>query len=968
MNTNEKMKIFVSYGHDEYTSFAFKLADYLREKGFDVWIDVRDIHESSFWDEEIERGLMNVSAAGEKGKFILIMTPKSIGRPGGFCLNEIAMALDKKINILPIMLKQTTPPIFIYRIQYLDCQNCMNGNILNEDLCKLMFERIEKNIKEYSLDTSGSFSSLRTHLSPIDFSADINHFQHSFVGRLWLDKIVNDWLENGNERFLFVKGKPGSGKTAISTHLLTVLPNIIAYHICRRNNCEKSNPQRAVCTIAYQISTQISEYSKRLLTILTDKNINTWDSRTLFEELIVTPLSLIQLDDNKDRVILIDALDESSVLGGESIVSFLSSLSYLLPKWIRIIVTSRPLNDIICQFNISTRFLNLDSIDFLQQNKADMLSYVDKTLKKYSNENCYNTAKHQIVNNANGVFLYVKTMCENILSGEINISKYNSFPKSISSIYNNYFRTKFPTINVYNSKHRILLSLMVASFDPLTKDMICRLMNIRKHEVETLLLDLGGFIVIGSNNELQFFHLTMMEWLIDDSASGCYAIERNDGDEIFIKYSIDDFILSTYLVRHMPKHLALMHDKDRLLELLNDNEYIKILEECLINKYEIIDVLFDNFKYYYDNFCKKWKKKNLEDFYLSHTVMSVFRNYSFFLFDKEYYKKFGEMGFEKFISGSNFKSLPVILRIRTISYYYAYGLIGEVLNLDFSDFENIDFDTIPENRKAYMAGFYNILGVSHRICGNMSLAEKYIMRSANYYIKNGDLDSAHVVLANVSRVYKYNMEFDKAKDILRNGMEYALSFGFPTSYNDEYERILHLHNGPTFILAEFAIDVYDIELAKQCIDIISRFFEKSEARRGSRFYPRYLYTMVYLYLMQGDFKKAIEYANKCHEIAPSAENYYQVDAAAYWYEYYACKCKDITLIEKAKMYSLRTMQGCVEGKRWEAYAYIYPLYYLCCEISGSIPTYNADFPYDVFKKWIDYRKGFYKKLIERFTI
>ena len=75
------------------------------------------------------------------------------------------MALDKKINILPLMLKQATPPIFIYRIQYLDCQNCMIGNTLNEDLCKSVFERIERNIQEYSLDTSGSYSSLGTSVS-----------------------------------------------------------------------------------------------------------------------------------------------------------------------------------------------------------------------------------------------------------------------------------------------------------------------------------------------------------------------------------------------------------------------------------------------------------------------------------------------------------------------------------------------------------------------------------------------------------------------------------------------------------------------------------------------------------------------------------------------------------------------------------------------------------------------------------
>ena len=966
MNMNDKMKIFVSYGHDEYTSFAFKLVDYLREKGFDVWIDVRDIHESSFWDEEIERGLMDVSAAGERGKFVLIMTPKSIGRPGGFCLNEIAMALDKKINILPLMLKQATPPIFIYRIQYLDCQNCMIGNTLNEDLCKSVFERIEKNIQEYSLDTSGSYSSLRAHLSPIDFSSDINHFQRSFVGRLWLDSIVDDWLQNGNERCLFIKGKPGSGKTAISTHLLSVLPNIVAYHICRRNNCEKSNPKRAVCTIAYQISTQIPEYSERLLAILTERNIDSWDSRTLFEELIVTPLSSVRHDDDKDRVILIDALDESSVSGGESIVSFLSSLSPLLPDWVRLIVTSRPLNDIVCQFNVSTRFVNLDSVDYVGLNKMDMLSYIDKTLEKFRGEVCFDTAKRRIVDNASGVFLYVKTICENIISGEMDISDHESFPKSISSIYNNFFRTKFTDIGLYNSRHRVLLSLMVASFDPLTKDMVCRLMKIRKHELESLVLDLGGFIVVGSNNELQFFHLTMMEWLVDDSASGCFAIDRKDGDEIFIGYGIDDNVLSEYLVRHLPKHLALVGDKDRLLELFNYSEYVEALEGCFANRYEVIDILFDNFRYYYDNFCSRGRKRNLESFYLCHSVMEVFRNYSFFLFDKEYYRRFGEIGFDDFVRNSDFKSLPEILRVRTISFYYTYGLIGDVLKLDFSDIEDEDLDMISDDRKKYMAGFYNMLGVANRICGNMGLAEKYISRSADYYLRNGNLDSGHVVAANLSRVYKYNLEFDKAENILRPGMEYALSFGFPDTYNDEYERILHLHNGPTFILAEYAIDVYDMELAKQCIGIIARFFEKPEARRGSRFYPRYLYTMVYLSLMEDDWESAAWYRDKCHEIAPSAESYYQVDAAACWYRYFADGCNDLSLIEESVGHVLKSMKGCVKGRRWESYAYVYPLYALCCEILGTKPELDANFPLEVFKKWIDYRKGFYLKLVERF--
>lgn len=324
------------------------------------------------------------------------------------------------------------------------------------------------------------------------------------------------------------------------------------------------------------------------------------------------------------------------------------------------------------------------------------------------------------------------------------------------------------------------------------------------------------------------------------------------------------------------------------------------------------------------------------------------------------------MGFDDFIRNSDFKSLPEILRVRTISFYYTYGLIGDVLKLDFSDIEDEDLDMISDDRKKYMAGFYNMLGVANRICGNMELAEKYISRSADYYLRNGNLDSGHVVAANLSRVFKYNLEFDKAENILRPGMEYALSFGFPDTYNDEYERILHLHNGPTFILAEYAIDVYNMELAKQCIGVIARFFEKPEARRGSRFYPRYLYTMVYLSLMEGDWESAAWYRDKCHEIAPSAESYYQVDAAACWYRYFADGCNDLSLIEESVGHVLKSMKGCVKGRRWESYAYVYPLYALCCEILGTKPELDANFPLEVFKKWIDYRKGFYLKLVERF--
>ena len=108
------MRIFISYGHDEHISFARNLADALQEKGYEVWFDEQRLTGGAPWEEYIEKGLKWV-AGDPTGKMILIMTPHSVRRPDGFCLNELAYALDLRLAVLPIMLVWTTPPLSIYR-------------------------------------------------------------------------------------------------------------------------------------------------------------------------------------------------------------------------------------------------------------------------------------------------------------------------------------------------------------------------------------------------------------------------------------------------------------------------------------------------------------------------------------------------------------------------------------------------------------------------------------------------------------------------------------------------------------------------------------------------------------------------------------------------------------------------------------------------------------------------------------
>ena len=118
-----RLRVFVSYGHDEYLPFARNVAIELALHGHEVWFDEDRLKPGGDWEAYIENGLDWVAEASSRGRVLLIMTPYSVRRPDGYCLNEIAKALDNRIKILPVMLVWTTPPLSIYRLQWLDMTN-----------------------------------------------------------------------------------------------------------------------------------------------------------------------------------------------------------------------------------------------------------------------------------------------------------------------------------------------------------------------------------------------------------------------------------------------------------------------------------------------------------------------------------------------------------------------------------------------------------------------------------------------------------------------------------------------------------------------------------------------------------------------------------------------------------------------------------------------------------------------------
>ena len=120
------LRIFLSYGHDQHTPDAVRIKEDLTTRGFVVWFDAERIVRQQGLDAQIEAGLSDCD------RVVVLMTPYSMRRrdwkdpssTDGYCLNELARAIELNKPIIPVLLVEVEggAPVSIARLWYLDFQ------------------------------------------------------------------------------------------------------------------------------------------------------------------------------------------------------------------------------------------------------------------------------------------------------------------------------------------------------------------------------------------------------------------------------------------------------------------------------------------------------------------------------------------------------------------------------------------------------------------------------------------------------------------------------------------------------------------------------------------------------------------------------------------------------------------------------------------------------------------------------
>ena len=402
------------------------------------------------------------------------------------------------------------------------------------------------------------------NLKFFDFTDFIISFREDFAGRQWLCEEMEEALMLSDKWGVLLTGNPGSGKSAFLSHLLcsrtsspVVHSRILAHHFCMHFDKKTQDGVSFVRNLANMIAKEFSEYRQRILDdVFTRRVLYTGcsqDPEWCFEYAILRPLKKIRPQLRDSWYILVDALDECFNEKGE-VVNILKSKARRLPKWLKLIVSSRNVSTVIAGLEGLQRIElrsdskeNLEDIDTYLSLKMFSLKESVVEMLKRSLSIPYNDAPTQIMvstlaKKGEGDFQYVKVVLDLWLTSGGNIN-WETFPKTLESTYQLYFERKYATPESFRPLREIF-EVLVAAYTPLSiKEMhsMFRLDNPTvdlEYDIMPKLSQVSLFSWHGSEGDrIRIHHASLAEWLTSDANKGkVFYVKKQNGHSRLAKY------------------------------------------------------------------------------------------------------------------------------------------------------------------------------------------------------------------------------------------------------------------------------------------------------------------------------------------------------------------------------------------------------------------------------------------------
>ena len=362
-----------------------------------------------------------------------------------------------------------------------------------------------------------------------------------------LDQII-DWVANRSDQndnlqcntyWLF--GSPGMGKTTLAHSICANLHDreqLAGVFFCRRDDPDLSKPRNIIPTLINELAGIFPPFRRIVAKHLqNDPNLRPESMRY---SLILDLIRLLPCRPEHTLVFVIDALDEcGDAMSRPPLLKALTNTATLTP-WLRIIITSRPEDDIQSFFNdIAQSSYSAYDLATDQATRADLRTFArsqfDFVARRWRLSTPWPEEPlfDEVISRANGLFIFVKTVTLALVkcadpTKSLEATVRGSASSSLKPLYGLYSSILDAQIEHSHAefRHMVGVLLIVAQYRALREETIAELAGMSPILATKWVNDLSSLVYRdeGADGGIRVRHLSISDFFLSDSCHAAYQV------------------------------------------------------------------------------------------------------------------------------------------------------------------------------------------------------------------------------------------------------------------------------------------------------------------------------------------------------------------------------------------------------------------------------------------------------------
>ena len=374
-------------------------------------------------------------------------------------------------------------------------------------------------------------------LSVSYFESELEFHSEKFHAgtRQWLfdqlESMKKKVIGNRNQpNMCLITANPGMGKTIVAAKLCKTYKlegSLAGWFFFQHHIGRKSNPKMLVQTLCHQFQSTLEGYSEIIENEVANIDPDNLKVVELFSYLVKEPLYRLPAP-SSTKMVVIDALDECDFDSCPDLLKLLIREFIKLPRWIQIILTTRPDKKIVSSLKKLKCIIEILPDDL--RNLADIRIFLRDFLENKISKEHLESGIELLVKKSEGMFLYFQYAIDALEEKEhVSLEELNDLlPDGIDDYYEQNFHRLFDTLGE-NQYQNFLQGILMAQSD-FPENLVGPLLRISGEEVKKIVSMVSSLFPV-HNGSICIFHKSVRDWLLDKDSAGEYAVDPFAGQQ-----------------------------------------------------------------------------------------------------------------------------------------------------------------------------------------------------------------------------------------------------------------------------------------------------------------------------------------------------------------------------------------------------------------------------------------------------